>query len=179
MKAKSLTAAALALCLLASVGCGRKKANTPKDAVKDYVNSLLKGDKELFAESVHYADADKEVAEAHFDMLAATVEFATNFKQAYGGGYFKKGKPVVTAEDLDKVRIETIARFPSGEDLRLVRKEGQWYVDLGGGMPRGEAAKKAVSAYGRMARGIKQVTDKIGKEGQDARKLRDEFEAAF
>lgn len=185
MKSKGLAAAALGLCLLAAVGCGGKKAKTPKDAVRNFVNALLKGDKELFAESVHYGEADKELVEAQFEMMAAMTEFATKFGKAYGSGQFKGAKPAVTEEDLEKLKIEAsgdtaFARGPSGgKEMNLVKKDGTWYVDISGDMPPGKDTEKAKKALGLITKGIKKAAGNIGKEGYDAEKVMGELGVAI
>jgi len=185
MKAKALAAAALSLCLLAAAGCGGKKAKTPRDAVKNYVNALLKGDKDLFLSSVHYGEADKELVEAQFEMMAVMMDFMTKFKKVYGTGKFKGAKTAVTEEELEKLKIEAsgdtaVARSPSGgEEMKLVKKDGTWYVDITGDMPPGKDAEKEKEALALITKGIKKAAGNIGKEGYDAEKVMGELGAAF
>lgn len=185
MKAKSLTAAALVLCLLAPAGCGGKKAKSPKDAAKNFGNSLLKNDKDLFLSSVYYGDADKELVEAQFEMMAAMTEFVVEFEKAYGTGKFKGSKPIITEEDLENLEVEgsgdtAVARSPSGgEDIKLIKKDGIWYVDIADAMPKGEQAAQAKKVMGPMAEGIRKVTANIGKKGYDEKKIMGEFMAAM
>ena len=185
MKAKSLTAAALVLCLLAAAGCGGKKAKSPKDAAKNFGNSLLKNDKDLFLSSVYYGDADKELVEAQFEMMAAMTEFVVKFEKAYGTGKFKGSKPVITEEDLENLEVEgsgdtAVARSPAGgEDINLIKKDGIWYVDISDAMPEGAQVAQAKKALGPMAEGIRKVSANIGKEGYDEQKIMGEFMAAM
>ena len=185
MKAKSLTAAALALCLLAPAGCGGGKAKSPKDAAKNFVNSLLKDDKDLFFSSVYYGDADKEMVEAQFETMAAMTQFAVKFEKAYGTGKFKGSKPVITEEDLADLEVEgsgdtAVARTPSGsEDIKLIKKDGAWYVDISDSMPKGAQDAETKKALVTMAEAIRKVTANIGKEGYDEKKIMGEFMGAM
>ena len=184
MKAKSLTAAALALCLLAAAGCGGKKAKSPKDAAKNFGNSLLKNDKDLFFSSVYYGDADKEMVEAQFEMMAAIAEFSAKFEKAYGTGKFKGATPAISDEDLADLEIEgsgdtAVAKTPGGQNMQFIKKDGTWYVDISDAMPKGAEAADAKKALGPMAEGIRKVTANIGKEGYDEEKTMGEFMAAM
>ena len=184
MKSKGLAAAALSLCLLAAVGCGGKKAKTPKDAVKNFVNALLKGDKDLFLSSVHYGEADKELVEAQFEMMAAMTEFYVKYEKAYGAGKFKGSKPVISEEELADLEVEgsgdtAVARTSGGEHTKFIKKGGTWYVDIRDDGPKGERAAQAKEALGLMARSIRKVAANIGKEGYDAEKVMGELGAAI
>ena len=185
MKGKSLTAAALALGLLAAAGCGGTKAKSPKDAVKNFVNSLQKNDKDLFLGSVYYGDADKEMVEAQFEMMVAMTEFVVEYEKAYGTGKFKGSKPIITEEDLADLEVEgsgdtAVVRTSSDDqDIKLIKKGGTWYVDMSDAMSKGPQADKVKKAMGPMAEGIRKVTANIGKEGYDEQKIKREFGAAI
>ncbi len=153
-------------------GCGGKKAETPKEALKLMGEALESKDKSQFMAVVHCGE-DEEFCELMFEAASEMMDFIEAMQEAYPD---EKGtnmdSPLPTPEQIDKMEVTedgdtATAKNPDGKDIELVKRDGAWMVDMTAEMPKPEEAEAEKKKARAMIEAVKEVKGEIGKEGSN------------
>jgi hypothetical protein len=175
MKKNTILLAVLAAMVLGGCG-GAEKAETPKEAVKNFAESINEGDKEKFVGCFNVDENQQKILGALFESLMASKAFYEKMNETYDQ---KSSAPTDLALDpaaVDKAEVKidgdkAVLTMPdkAQKPLKLVKKDGLWYIDIASmGVASDKETQQAVKMFEAQAQAHKDVMPMIGEEGKSA-----------
>ncbi|MFP4053503.1 MAG: hypothetical protein ACLFV7_06540 [Phycisphaerae bacterium] len=180
MKKTTILLAVLAAMVLGGCG-GAEKAESPKDAAKNFAESINEGDKEKFIGCFNAGENQQMILGAMFESLVAAKDFYAKMDAEYGE---KSTTPDMMLDPsvVDKAEVETdgdkaVLTMPGKKSLMLVKKDGYWYIDVGSvaGPVSDKDAQQAVNIFEAQVSAFREVKPMIGEEGKSAQDVQAEL----
>ena len=167
-----------------------EKAKTPKEAMIKFAMALEDGDIDEMLEASVYED--KETMKLVYKPMVEMRSFEKELDKAYGepqpgqmqmsmntGGSFPslekiESDDLMIDENGDKASAHIFGEF-SDKDTNLIKKDGNWYIDMISDTPSESEQEQALKLIDTLNESIKDAKSKIGKPGYTREKIETEF----
>ena len=180
-KQMALMVVLLAAVAIFAVGCGDKKADTPKQAMENMQEALLEGDSDAFVACFDATEDEKKVLASMCDFLSTMHKFQEAMKKAYGeDAVNEKGDDLADKKWLEEITVKidgdkaTVMKKGESKPMNLVKKDGAWKIVPDDMLPQ-EDVDKALKMFEVMAKAHKDQMGNIGKDGYTAEKINEEL----